>query len=223
MFQEEVSPKVDLAKIGRSMPRERRQNGWVKKTGKKPKTWTGYWYVYIRDENGVEQYRRRKKVLGECSKMTQGAAEDRLHDLIRSKEKPTSTSTFAELTAWYLRLKEPRWSEKWNDTVNGLFNCHILPELGHRRAADIKRSEIQEAINNIGAKPSCQSESMLDKIRTQIGAVFANAIDDDQQILTRNPATKISLPVTRPPSERFLTLESAGDYWRLRQRATESF
>jgi hypothetical protein len=32
------------------MSRERRQNGWVEKTGKKTKSWTGYWYVYVMED-----------------------------------------------------------------------------------------------------------------------------------------------------------------------------
>ena len=44
-------PPPDLKLIGGSMPRARHQNGWVEKTGKKTKTWTGL-LVRIRAPRG---------------------------------------------------------------------------------------------------------------------------------------------------------------------------
>ena len=32
-----ISPEFDVRKIGLTMPRERRQQGWVEKRGKKPR------------------------------------------------------------------------------------------------------------------------------------------------------------------------------------------
>jgi hypothetical protein len=179
MFEQEELLFSDLANIGRSMPRERRQNGWVKKTGKKPKTWTGYWYIYLPDGSGGEKYLRRKKVLATCAEMTQGAAEEALRDLIRANRAPVATATFAELTAWYLKTKAGMWTPGWTVSVESFFKYHILPELGNRIAADIKPSEVQQAINTIAAKPNCQSGSMVKKCLTQIRAVFEAAIDDD--------------------------------------------
>ena len=192
-----------LCKIGRTMSRERRQNGWVEKTGKKTKTWTGYWYVYV-TEHGAEKRRVRSKVLGKCTELTKGAAEEKLRQVIREQRAPVSTATFEELSLWYLKTNEGRWSKKWNVTVGGFFKHHILPELGKRVAVEIKRSEVQQAINAIAASPTCQSSSMVNKCLTQIRAVFEAAVDDE--ILERNPGKKIAMPPTRRASQRFLTL-----------------
>ena len=204
MIQLENPRAADLNTIGRHLPRARRQNGWVEKSGTKTKTWTGYWYVYVIEEN-IEKRRQRCKVIGKCAEMTKSAAEEQLWQIIRSDRPPVSTATFTELAAWYLKTNEGRWSKKWNVTVGGFFKNHILPQLGKRIAAEIKRSEVQQAINAIAASPNCQSSSMVNKCITQIRAVFDAAIEDE--ILERNPGKKVSMPPTRRASQRFLTLE----------------
>ena len=78
------SANFDIRKIGLSTPRERRQQGWVEKTGTKAKTWTGYWYEYVTSDGG-EKRQQRSRVLGKCAEMTKGAAEANLLDVI-SKE-----------------------------------------------------------------------------------------------------------------------------------------
>jgi site-specific recombinase XerD len=95
---------------------------------------------------------------------------------------------------------------------------HILPELGRRTAAKIKRSEVQQAVNAIATSPNCQSNSMVNKCLTQIRAVFEAAIDDE--ILELNPATKIAMPPTPRASQRFLTLLSVGVCFRWHLGAT---
>jgi integrase len=187
------------------MPRERRQLGWVEKTGKKAKTWTGYWYIYVSAEGSPEKRLRRKKVLGKCTELTKGAAEDRLRDLIREDKPPACDSTFEQMSKWYLKTNEGRWSKRWCQTVDGLFRLHINPKIGARPAGKIKRSEIQQVINTIAASPECRSGSIVAKCVTHIRGVFNLAIDDE--LLERNPALKLDMPPTRPASERFLTLE----------------
>jgi integrase len=191
------------------MPRDRRQNGWVEKTGKKQKTWTGYWYEYV-TVDGVEKRMQRSKVLCACSKVTKGAAEDALREYIRGGKPPESNATFEDLARWYLKTNEGLWSKKWRGTVKALFEYQILPELGPKLAAKLKRSEIQQALNSIAAKPKSQSESIVKKCLTHIRACFDLAIDDE--LIERNPAAgrrKIKIPPTRPPSERFLTFDES--------------
>ena len=186
------------------MSRERRQNGWVEKTGKKTKTWTGYWYEYVTVE-GVEKRQQRTKVIGKCSEMTKGAAEDALREHIRSAKPPASSATFEQFADWYLKTNKGRWSRKWNDTSRGLFKYQILPRLGSKVAAQLKKSDVQQAINDIAADPKSRSKSCVSKCLTHIRAVFNFAIEDE--LLEKNPALNVEMPPTRRPSERFLTLQ----------------
>jgi integrase len=193
----------DVRKIGLSMSRERRQQGWVDKTGKKAKTWTGFWYRYI-VVDGEEKRLRHSKVLGRCAEMTKGAAEEKLLEVIRELRPPATGAKFEDLAAWYLKTNEGRWSAKWYATSDGLFRHQILPRIGPKVATELKRSDIQQAINNIAADPKSQSSSTVKKCLTHIRAVFNFAIDDD--LLEKNPALKAELPPTRRPDGRFLTL-----------------
>jgi integrase-like protein len=199
-------PPPDLKLIGSGMPRARHQNGWVERTGKKVKTWTGYWYVYV-TENGVEKRRQRSAVLGNCAEMTKGAAEDKLRDeYLRGGRPPRCGATFEQLAHWYQKTNAGCWSKKWRDTTRGLFTHHILPQLGSRIAAELKKTDIQQAI---AANPESQSESSVKKCLTHIRAVFRMDVEDE--VLDKMPAIigrgKIKTPPMREPSERSLDLE----------------
>jgi integrase len=185
------------------MSRERRQNGWVEKIGK---SWTGYWYVY-QTVDGKEKRLRRSKVLGLRSQVTKGAAEDALREHIRDGRPPTSDATFVQLANWYLKTNKGRWSKGWYSALCSIFKHQIIPQLGQRVAAEITRSEVQQALNDIASNGRSQSESLIKKCLTHIRAVFDMAIDDE--LLERNPAPakKIKLPPTRSASERFLSFE----------------
>jgi integrase len=191
-------------RIGRTMTRERRQHGWLKKTGTRVKTWTGLWYEYV-VVDGVEKRQERCRVLGNCAELTKTAAKEKLLEVIRNFRPPQTGATFGDLAAWYLKTNEGRWSIKWNATSQGLFKYQILPRIGHKAAGGLKKSDVQQAMNYIAADPKSQSESTVKKCLTHIRAVFNFAIDDD--LLEKNPALKVQLPPTREPNDRFLTLE----------------
>ena len=142
--------------------------------------------------------------------MTKGQAEDALREHIRGNARPSCAATFRQIGEWYLKTNRERWSKKWRVTVDGLFEHHIFPQLGEKVAADLRKSDIQQAVDAIAAASGLNSKSFLEKIRTQIRAVFSFAVDDE--LLARNPASKIELPKARKPSQRFLTLEEC---WRL--------
>ena len=199
-----ISPDFDVRKIGLTMPRERRQQGWVERRGKKPRVWTGFWHEYV-VVDGKDKRREHCKVLGPCAELTKGAAQAKLLEIINSSKAPKTGATFQELAAWYLKTNEGRWSVKWNATSGGLFRHQILPRLGAKVAADLKRSDIQQAVNDIAADPKSQSASTVKKCLTHIRAVFNFAIDDD--LLEKNPALKAELPPTKRPADRFLTLD----------------
>jgi integrase len=204
MFDTTTDAGLDLVTLPR-MSRERRQDGWVEKTGKRSKTWTGYFYEYVRQADGSEKRMQRCKVLGKCAEMTKGAAEESLRVHIRAGRPLESIATFEDLARWYLKTKQGLLSKKWGKTLAAIFEHQILPRLGPQLASELKRSDIQQALNAIAADPRSQSESMVGKCLTHIRAVFEFAIEDD--LIERNPARKVEMPPTKARQERFLTLE----------------
>src|SRR5437867_462715 len=68
--------------IGRYMPRDRHQEGWVEETGKRVKKWKGHFYVYLRQLDGSEKRRHRAVILGLKARMKKWEAEAKLQDVI---------------------------------------------------------------------------------------------------------------------------------------------
>ena len=50
--------------IGRHMPRDRHQRGWVEETGKRLRKYKGHYYVYVIDADGKERRKHREADLG---------------------------------------------------------------------------------------------------------------------------------------------------------------
>jgi integrase len=191
--------------LGRSLPRERHQHGWVKKTGQRTKKWVGHWYEYVTTD-GVEKRLPREKVLGKCTEMSKGAAEEALRQLIRGVRPATSRATFEELGRWYLKSCEGKWNVRTTrQTMASLFEHQIFPRLGGMIASEIRKSDVQQAINDIAADPRSGSGSTVKKCLTHIRATFEAAVDDG--LLDKNPARKVEMPNTRKASERFLSMD----------------
>jgi hypothetical protein len=93
----------DVRKIGRTMTRERRQHGWLKKTETKVKTRTGLWYEYVVVE-GVEKRQERCRVLGNCAELTKTAAKEKLLDVIRNFRPPKPAR---HLETWRRGISKP--------------------------------------------------------------------------------------------------------------------
>jgi hypothetical protein len=173
---------LDVRTIGRHMARQRRQNGWVEPTGKRPRTWTGFWYEY--EQLSEREIRRRKsRVLGLRSELTKGDAEERLRALIRNGTRNFTRETQSEVLMFetaanrYLELKKGDWGSKMNSCLRSIFKKHIIPGLGARAAVDIKPSDIKSFLNNLA---DVGSESLLKKAITHIRAVFDILVEDDK-------------------------------------------
>jgi integrase len=195
-----LQPPPNLEKLWRGMPRKRRQNGFVKKTGKRPKVWTGYWYVY-QTVDGLKRRLERSKVLGPCSELTKEDAKEKLRVYI-SGYKPETDCTFEAAARHYIRLRSGNWSKKTKGVIDSIFERHIIPVLGQLKPAEIKPSDVKIFFNSL----SDLSESLVKKCVTNVRGVFDCLVEDD--VLTKNPAKAkgVTKPKTRRPSERYLEI-----------------
>ncbi|MGI9069739.1 MAG: tyrosine-type recombinase/integrase [Bryobacteraceae bacterium] len=185
------------------MSRRRHQNGFVKPTGKKPRTWTGFWYVY-KTIDGQEKRLERSKVIGLRSELTKGEAQEKLHAHIHGL-RPEPDLVFETAANNYFALKQGDWSRKNKSVMSSLFQRHIIPQLGGLRIKDIKPTDIKKWINEVGDK---YSYSITHKCLTHVRAIFDQLVEDD--VIFKNPARSkkgnVRLPKTKKPSERFLDL-----------------
>jgi integrase len=98
----------------------------------------------------------------------------------------------------------------------------MLPSIGDRDIAALTREPVQAALNQmaemtllLGAKKQHQrigyGHWALKKARTYTKAVFEYAIEED--LISKNPARKLILPISRKPCEKVLTKEQAQRLW----------
>lgn len=199
-----------LDTLGKHMPRQRRQNGFVKPTGKSPRTWTGYWYEYV-VVDGRERRRERSKVLGFRSEMTKSDAQKKLRDLLlhgppktdEAPPKPLVQVTFEAAALRYLELKNGDWGRKMRSCITSIFQNHLIPALGDKMPGDVKATDVKIFFNAIAERGS---QSLVRKAITHTRGVFDALVDDG--VIPANPARakSVTQPKTRKPSERFLSI-----------------
>ena len=80
-------PSFNLKNIGRHMPRDRYQHGWIEETGKKVKKWKGHYYVYILTVDGKEKRRHCSEMLGLKLELRKWEAERELAKIIEKETK----------------------------------------------------------------------------------------------------------------------------------------
>lgn len=168
--------------------------------------WTGQWFVYEQTPDG-EKRKKREKVVGACSELTKGQAQELLDELIRgssnSSPKQLENITVAEFGKRYRELKNPHWTAHWQTVMKSLWLRHIDPQLGAVRLRDLKRERIQLHINDMGAKSI--SFSIIHKVRTHLKAMLDEAIEAD--VITKNPARLLDLPKCKKNPRLFLSEE----------------
>ena len=200
---------IDIARIGLHMPRQRHQDGYVYRTGKKKKVWTGRFYEYVKQADGSEKRMERVRVVGTCSRLSKGEAEDALRNHIRNLKNQTAQgekpncATFADAAIRYMTLKSGDWGKKMRGTMKSVIERQIVPALGARLVADLKPSDIKEFFNRIAES---SSESLTKKCVTHVRGIFDVLVEDN--VLAKNPAKAmiVTMPKTRKPNGRFLTM-----------------
>lgn len=104
------------------------------------------WYGQWRDADG----RKRGKILGPKSKMTESQAKAALETIVHpvnsgvaQPAKPVYTfRRYVEDV--YVPFKKRRWKEGSTDTTTiQQINCHLIPELGDAILSSIEREELQ--------------------------------------------------------------------------------
>ena len=117
----------DVCTIGRHMNRERYQRGSLKKIGKRRKVWQARWHVWVRQADGTEARRPRKKILGSVSNINKGEAQEKLDALIKAETSQISVvngsadPAFADVWNRYASLKTGSWGTSTRKTVQSIF------------------------------------------------------------------------------------------------------
>ena len=109
--------------------------------------------------------------------------------------------TFAELAAMWVKSQRHRPSTA--NRRDGILSLHLLPTLGSRTLDQIRRTVLQELIEDwesMGLKPN----SIRNHVQI-LRSIFKRAVRDE--ILVKNPAVDLDLPKVRRQEQRALNPE----------------
>jgi integrase len=190
--------------VGRRLGRNRGQDGWVERVGKKTKKWRGNWTSYSVTGEGLECRHHHTRTLGLCAEISKTDAKNKLREIINREThnvvSPDPDVTF--LWFWtnrYLPLMERGWSEATRSTVTSVISTHFLSTFGERRLGSLDKVELQNHLYGLAAK---ESRSVAKKIRVYVYAALEEAVDQDY--LRKNPARKWKTGPTRETNKRNL-------------------
>lgn len=189
--------------------RERGQNGWLDIVGKTRKRWRGHFYVYEPEADGGEVRRKHiAQVLGFRSELTRKQAQDALRQLILKQSELKQDESPKEMTFgqfWrerFLPMNEQRWRHSSRRTQIDNIERYCVHLLDAKPLNQIERFELQMHANRLAEK---FSRSVVSKFVVWSRAILEEAVN--QGFISKNPAMKLLMPVTRPENKRFLTLK----------------
>ena len=198
--------------LGRHMSRERHQRGWVEETGKHVVKWKGHYFVYERQLNGTEIRRHRAPILGIKAEMKKWEAEKRLQEIIDRETGGTAVHPSPEHTlGWfwsqrYRPLKESTWKTSSAPKMVFFIERYVVAPFKDTALGKLNRFDLQTHLNGLAAQ---FSRSVVINSRTYINAILDEAVEQD--FISKNPARKLAIPVTRKPSKRTLALDEIAE------------
>jgi len=183
------------------------------------KVWVGRWVYY--DADGKRH--RPEKIVGTVAELpSKLKAREKLTGIMRQLSGELApmpdSPTFGHIWARYLALNKPRWSKAQTEAVEIIIRRAILPIIGERTLSELTYEPLQAVLNGMVEKPlliGCREETKYTRIgygesavkraRTYMRAAFEFALEEG--VASKNPARKLSLPRTRKPCERFLSMD----------------
>ena len=170
--------------------------------------WFGQW----RDADG----RKRGKILGQKSKMTESQAKAALAAIVHPincgfTQSTRPVSTFAQYVEdVFIPFKQKRWKEGSTDeTTIQHIRSHLVPELGREVLSAIEREDLQSLLD---LKAQGLSKSVVAHLRWTLNSIFKLAWS--YGCLSKNPAAELIIPKHCEPGRprRVLTPDEIDQY-----------
>lgn len=189
--------------VGRHMPRDRYQRGWVEEVGRHVKKWRGHYYVYRIGPDGKEKRHHKTATLGLKGQMDKWQAAKALQEIIEREQAPIGES--ACTLCWffekrYLPMHEPSLKKSSRENLRWVMEKHILAKFGSTPLADIERFEMQCFLNELAEEK--YSRSTIHQARTYLSAILEEALY--QGFVRRNEAKLLEKPRVAEAEKRYL-------------------
>jgi integrase len=185
--------------------RPRHQAGWIEERGTKRKYWYGQFYVYIRNETGIDERRHTGVMLGYKSQMTKSAAKEKLQKIIFERVGKEAKPDDAVTLEWFYRnrfapMREANWSKPTKRGNESDMRLYVLPRLGAMPLRDINLFQLQTHINKMADKGF--SRAVVARVRTILWSIFDVAVD--LEYLPKNLMAKVDMPKCKPTAKPVL-------------------
>jgi len=197
------------------MPRLRHQEGHVRELGTKRKYWKGFYYEYVTLPDGTEKAVHKSLTLGWKADKKKWEAEQELRDFIRTnldqygraiapvaRQAPPASGAMTVQEFWtsrYLPVVEDQWAASTKSTNCSIVEAHVLPRFGAMQLSAVTRFEVQIFLKDLATR---YSESTYKKARVQLGAIFAEA--SEQDLVRKSPVARLKTPKLRKPKRSYL-------------------
>jgi integrase len=222
--QEKKIPMTDLAEYGkqhRSRPHGN-EDGSIRQIGKKVKKWEGTYHVYVAGPDEKQRRDTRRRVIGECAKMTKTQARDEHREWVRRLHSQpiavAAKNTVAQFCDDYFRLKAGDWSEKSQGRERGAHNV-VKAALGDRAINSVTPEDLKLFVNGLpertyapvinSRRPDGTMKTIYSqKQKTGISAAYVKTIIGalrstfdlavEREVIRKNPARSKTVRLTVP-------------------------
>jgi integrase len=185
--------------------RPRHQAGWIEERGTKRKYWYGRFYVYIKDENGIDRRRQTGEFLGYKSQMTKSAAKEKLQKIIFERVGKEAQPDDAVTLEWFYRnrflpMREAGWSRETKRGNESVSRLYVLGQLGSIPLRNLTLFQLQTHLNKLADKGF--SKAVISHARTMLWSIFDVAVN--LEFLQKNVVAKVDMPRCKPTAKPLL-------------------
>lgn len=126
-------------------------------------------------------------------------------DPVIERRRAKEALTLGKLAEAYLR--QAKAELRSGDAYEAMLNCHIIPKLGDRKAADLKRADVVMVLDELGARAPISAN----RVQAVTSAMFSWAVD--QGLLEANPIIGLAKRGVERAKDRTLSDDEIRRLW----------
>lgn len=157
-------------------------------------TWWAEWWQTERIPGVGERRVHRSASLGLCSSVSRRSAAKGLRKLLAEKPQTGWTLRQFALDVW-LPPRALRWARNTARTQASLLEVYVLPAFGDWSLDAIRKMDVEAWVGKLDASHGTVKNALI-----QLRSILAEAISNE--LLVRNPATKVQVPPTKRQPKR---------------------
>jgi hypothetical protein len=178
-----------------TIKRRRNQSGDV---------WWAEWTSYVRDLDGSEKAVHRSMVAGKCAEISKLAAKKLIYAEMDA-QRPRAVDTFGSFCrAVWLPMAMRRWEKTTKVNMLSLLDLYVMPAFADAPLDSIRKAHVEAHLCNLAERGL--GKAVGEKVLWLLRSILEEATENE--LIDRNPARKVKLPVMRMPEKTEAYTES---------------